>query len=389
MVKKIILFLIVPFFFINSLQSVTVNGNNAIWSTEEDEEFLYSVIGKNTGKKIWKIYNIKKSTAITLFYDTGIIPVWSNDGKIIATSQKDKLIVYKGPTNTKSFNLATTEIVDMNFSYDNSKIVYSDGSKIYLMELANGENSFLGDGSKPFFMNNDKSIIYFDEEFHISTYKSNLKSDVITREFIKTVLPFKNENKYIFQDNDLKKIKLMDINLFKTVNVVEEYDEITDFAISQDNKFIVYVVNGRDLYIAHIPTRLKVNVLSDSSIYTPKLSKFLKYCSYEKNEIIYIKEIDKYIDAFKLDKIFRVNIGFKQGVTMGMSLEAYEERKNPFTGQVIGMDNNKFKGLLKVITVYDDYCYCQVDESVQSGNKIEVNDIAYWKEKDITAVITK
>ncbi len=393
MIKKIIFLIIACIFYVNlnSVYPIIIKGNHIIWSTEDENEFLYSVYGKSTGKKIWKIYNIKEKTGITLFYDTGVVPVWSFDGKKIVTARKDKVDIYFSPDSKKSYTLAADEVVDIDLSYNGKKIVYSDGTEIYLLDLETGENSLLGKGKKPAFINKDKAIIFFNEEFFLSAFDKNLQMKVITTNFIKNVFPFKTSNKIVFQDTDSSKIKLfdLDLNVYKEIIIVDENDEIIDFSVSPDNNFLIYILKNGGLYLVHIPTHLKIKILNEYGIFTPKISKNNKYCSYEKENQIYIKEISNYIKAFNFDKIFKVNMGASQGITIGTSIEVYEERKNPFTGEVIGMDVNKFKGVLKVITVYDSYCYCKIDEEFKTDKSIEINDIAYWKEKNVMGVVTR
>ena len=281
--------------------------------------------------------------------------------------------------------------MDIDLSYNGKKIVYSDGTEIYLLDLETGENSLLGKGKKPAFINKDKAIIFFNEEFFLSAFDKNLQMKVITTNFIKNVFPFKTSNKIVFQDTDSSKIKLfdLDLNVYKEIIIVDENDEIIDFSVSPDNNFLIYILKNGGLYLVHIPTHLKIKILNEYGIFTPKISKNNKYCSYEKENQIYIKEISNYIKAFNFDKIFKVNMGASQGITIGTSIEVYEERKNPFTGEVIGMDVNKFKGVLKVITVYDSYCYCKIDEEFKTDKSIEINDIAYWKEKNVMGVVTR
>jgi len=389
MLKSILIFILLFLVIYQFGYSFTITGNNVIWSTEDKEEFIYSVYGKGTGKKIWKLYNIKEKSGITLFYGIGVIPQWSFDGKEIATASKNKIDVYYGPGTKKSYSLATEEIVELDFSYDGKKVVYSDGAKIYMLNLETGENSYVSYGKKPAFINKDKAIIFFDENYHLSTIDKEFKKKTIITNIVQKVFPFKTKNCFIFQDNEKERIKFFDLDINKEIVIVEEEQEIPEFSVSPDYGFVIYTLENGELYIANIPTRLKVKILKDYGIFTPRISKDNKYCSYEKVNKIYIKEITKYIKAFELDKIYKINIGAVQGITIGTSIEIYEERKNPFTGKVIGMDENKFKGVLKVITVYDTYCYAKIDEEYKTEYTIEINDIAYWKEKDLMGTIVK
>ncbi|MBN1898261.1 MAG: WD40 repeat domain-containing protein [Spirochaetes bacterium] len=391
--RKILFMISLCLFLINShlLHAVTIRGNDLIWSTEDKSEFLYSMLGKGTGKKIWKIYNLKEQTGITLFYDTGIRPVWSWDGKIIAIARKDEIDLYTGPGKKKTWQLATEELIDMDFSLDSKKMVYSDGAKIHIIDLEKGENSFLVHGKKSYYINNDKNILFFDENYKLSVIDKNFKIEQITDKFIEKICPFKKENKFVFQDEDKKRIKLFDLDIaaYQEIVIVKHDDEITDFSLSYDNQFIIYAIKDREIFIVHIPTRLKVKVSEEENIFTPRLSRDNAFCSYEKQDKIFITDISKFIQAFRLDDIFKINVGSLQGVQIGTTIEVYEERRNPFSGQVIGMDANKFKGVLKVISVYDSFCYGRIDEEYKTKNPIEENDIAYWKEKEVMGVISR
>jgi hypothetical protein len=260
--------------------------------------------------------------------------------------------------------------------------------KIYLLDINENKNSFVTYGQYPFYINNDKNIIFLNENNKLSMLDNELNSKIIIDYYVNKYLPFKDKNGFIFQDNELNKLKLFDLDFNKIITIIDEDNEITDFSVSQDENFVIYIVNNSKLFIAHISTKLKVLILSNNNIFSPAISKDNKYYSYEKNEKIFIDYAEKFINAFELDKIFKINIGSKHGLTLQDKVEVYEERRN-LEGKIIGMDYNKFKGVLKILAIYDDYSFAKLDEEFKTNFKIELDDIAYFKANDVMGIISK
>ena len=370
------------------LYPITIQGNNLIWSTDDNSEFICAFNEKLEGKKIWKLYNINENLNLTILRNIDLQPKWSKSGKKIVATEKNNIYILTSPVDKINLKTITENILHFDINNLENKILYSDRLKIYLLDINENKNSFVTYGQYPFYINNDKNIIFLNENNKLSMLDNELNSKIIIDDYVNKYLPFKDKNGFIFQDNELNKLKLFDLDFNKIITIIDEDNEITDFSVSQDENFVIYIVNNSKLFIAHIPTKLKVLILSNNNIFSPAMSKDNKYYSYEKNEKIFIDYAEKFINAFELDKIFKINIGSKHGLTLQDKVEVYEERRN-LEGKIIGMDYNKFKGVLKILAIYDDYSFAKLDEEFKTNFKIELDDIAYFKANDVMGIISK
>ncbi|MHA1344554.1 MAG: hypothetical protein ACTSQG_11240 [Promethearchaeota archaeon] len=346
MIKKVSIILIFLFFLINSFlfsYSKEISGNNIIWSPVSDTIFLFSKFTKGSGKSIWKLYDLDKGRSQTLIWHESLIPKFSSDGKFVIFAVKNKFLIYNIKDGTsKEFNSAVDTIESFDVSLSNNKIVYSDGDKIYVLNIFQKDNFFVVNGSSPFFINSDKTIIYFDEDLKVNLIDESLSSKSLLTNVVSKLIPFKKENKFLFSINNY--IKLYDLDKGKIFVLIKEKNGIDNFNISYDGEFLNYDNNKGEHFVVHIPTGLRVKIFTDKKIFAQKMSCNNKYCAFEKSRTTLIKDVGIYIKAFHLEDIYKVSFGKKDGLKIGTMLEVYQEKKNPFTGKLIGYDEQNFKG---------------------------------------------
>ncbi len=378
--KKILLFIILFFITLNLYSfSHTIKGNNLIWSPVSDLEFIYSIYGKSSGQIIWKKYDMGKQKGETVYYGDSLIPQWSYDGEITVFT-KGKIFIINSEGKTKEYESSVDDLASFDWSLKGDKIIYSDEEKIYILELKNNNNYFVIKGCSPAFIDNDKKILYFDEELKVNIIDESLKSKTIISEIVKKVYPLKNQNKFLFQIK--KTIKLYDLSNSIIYVITEDKNSITGFAISYDFEFLTYNNEAGEHFIVHIPTRMKIKITEDKNFFIQKLSKSKKYSAFEKSREILILDISSYINAFNLNNIYKISFGAKDKIQPGTSLEIYQEKKNPFSNELIGYEEQNFKGLIKIMTVYEDYSFGIIDKEFSSNKKIEDGDAVLWKNKD-------
>lgn len=385
--KKIILLTILFFFALNSYSfSYDINGNNIIWSPISDLKFVYSVYGKASGKQIWKEYDLAKKRSETIFHGNSLIPQWSYDGKNIAFTKRNILLM-RSANKFKEYNTSVEDLLSIDWSLKGDKIIYSDGEKIYILEIRNNNNSFIIKGATPFFIGNDKKIIYFDENLRVNIFDESLRPKTILTNIVNKIYPLKNQNKFLFQIE--KAIKLYDLNSDIIYTLVEDKNDISSFNLSYDFEFLTYNNNAGEHYIVHISTMRKVRITVDKNIFAQKLSESNKYCAFEKTGQIHIKDISSFIGAFELKNVYKISFGMLDDISMGASLEIYQEKRDPFKNTLIGYESNNFKGVVKTIAVYEDYSYGMLDKEFSSNKPIEVGDAVVWKEKNKLGIVLK
>lgn len=386
--KKVFVLLIV-LIFCSSLHTATHNmkGNNIIWSPVEETLFLYSVYGKSSGTTIWKVYDLLSKNQRTIYYGNSLLPQWSFDGKSIVFSKKNVIQISSEEGEMKDYTTSVADLVSFDYGVKGDKIVYSNGEKIYILELKANNNYFVVDGANPSYINNDKKIIYFDKDLKVNLVDETLKSKVIISNMVKKIYPFKKKDQFLYQEG--RTIKLYDLSSGSSSDIVNDKQGVLDFEVSYDNQFITYQNNKGEHYIVHVPTHLKVKVLTDKKYFSQKLSNKNKYACFQKSGEISIRDIKTSINAFGLKNIYKLSIGKKDGLQPGISLEIYQEKKNPFTDKVIGYDEQGFKGTVKVIAVYAEYSYGMIDKEFSSDKPIEVGDAVLWKAKDKLGSVLK
>ncbi len=389
MQSKILIITILLFFLPLNLHSFSldINGNNIIWSPVSDFQFIYSVYGKSSGKTIWKMYDLKKKKSETIYYGNSLLPQWSFDGKSVVFIRGDLLMVNSKGKIDKEYKMAVAEPASFDWSLKGDKITYSDGEKIYVLEMKKNNNYFVIKGESPLFIDNDKKIIYFDEDMKVNIVDESLKSKVIFPDIVKKILPIKKENKFLFQAGRM--IKLYDLSDDIIYTVVKDGNDIASFNLSYDCNFLTYNNNAGEHFIVHIPTMRKIPLVTDKKFFTQKLSGNSKYCAFEKEGQIHIKDIKSFIDAFNLKDIYKISFGAIDGISAGASLEVFQEKKNPFTGKLAGYDAQNFKGTIKVIAVYNGHSYGMKDKKSSVGKQFEVGDVVLWKEQNKMGIIQK
>ena len=385
--KKILVFTILFFLTINLYSfSHNVKGNNVIWSPVSDLKFIYSIYGKSSGQTIWKIYYLEKKKEKTIYYGNSLIPQWSYDGKNLAFTKGNKLSI-NSDNKAVEYETSVDHLSSFDWSLNGDKITYSDEEKIYVLELKNNNNYFVINGSSPSFIDNDKKMIYFDEELRVNIVDESLKSKIVLSDIVKKICPLKNQNKFLFQIE--KAIKLYDLANDIIYTIAEDENTVSDFTVSYDYEFLAYNNPAGDHYIVHIPTRMKIKVTTDKNYFIQKLSGNNKYSAFEKDQEILILGIDSYINTFNLKNIYKISFGAKDKITPGTTLEIYQEKKNPFSDQLIGYEEQNFKGMVRIISVYEDYSLVVIDKEFSTDKKIENGDAVLWKEKDKLGTVLK
>ncbi len=365
----------------------TIKGNNIIWSPVSDLKFIYSVYGKSSGKKIWKEYDLKNRKEKTVYYGDSLVPQWSYDGKSVLFTKGNVLMINSKGTMVKEFKASVAEPTSLDWSLKGDKITYSDGEKIYMLELKNNNNYLVINGESPLFVDNDKKILYLDKDMKVNIVDKSLKSRVLLDKIVKKIFPLKNRNKFLFHTGNA--IKLYDISDDIIYTLVLDEKKITGFNVSYDFNFLTYNNDIGEHFIVHIPTMLKVPVVKDEMFFTQKLSANIKYYALENSREIHIKDVENYISAFKLEDIYKASFGSADGIKVEASLEVYQEKKNPFTGKLTGYEAQNFKGSIRVIAVYKDYCFGMADKKSSDKNRIETGDVVIWKEKNKMGIIIK
>ncbi|MBU1076515.1 MAG: hypothetical protein KKH98_04440 [Spirochaetes bacterium] len=386
--RKIILSVLF-FFLCSNLYSLSYNieGNHIIWSPVSESLFLYSVYGKSTGTTIWKVYDLKKKMGKTVYYGNSLLPQWSFDGKGIMFTKKNMMQMYSEEGELKEYATSVVDLLSFDWGVKGDKITYSNGEKIYVLEIENNNNYAVVDGESPSFMDNDKKILYFDKDLKVNLVDESLKSKILIDKSVKKVFPAKVKNMFFYQTE--KDIDLYDLDSEAEYRIVEDENEISSFDVSYDHDFLTYINNKGDHFIVHIPTHLKIKMLSDKDYFAQKISSHNTLIAFEKSGAIEIKDVRSYLDTFKLENIFKISFGSTDGIIAGMSLEIYQEKKNPFTEKLIGYDEEGFKGAVKVIAVYKDHCFGMIDKEFSSEKTIEVGDAVLWKEKEKLARVLK
>ncbi len=360
--------------------SKEINGNNIIWSPVSDIQFLYSVYGKSSGKTMWRVYDTEQDQGNTIHYGNSLVPKWSYDGKKIVFTDKNMILIYSDDQKVQKYSTSVDDLVSFDWSLKEDKITYSDGEKIYILELSKKNNYLVINGESPLFIDNDKQIIYFDRNSRVNIVDESLKSRVLLTNIIQKIFSLKNQNSFIFQDDNT--IKLYDISHSVIYTLVQDENEIDSLNISYDFEFLTYSDNIGEHFVVHIPTMMKVSVLKNKDFFAQRLSMNNKYSAFEKNGMIQVKDVKSYISAFNLKNIFKISMGSSDGIKIGSLLEVYQEKKNPFTGKQIGYEEQCYKGALKVIAVYEDYCFASPDKDFTGNKTIEVGDAVLWKGKN-------
>lgn len=385
--RKIIIFFII-IFLASNIYSLTFNikGNNVIWSPVSKTLFLYSVYGKSSGTVIWKMYDLNKKKSSTVYYGNSLLPQASLDGESIIFTKKNVIQLY-ADGNLKDYSTSVVDLTGFDWGLKGDKIVYSNGEKIYVLQIKDNNNYFVVNGDSPAFIDNDKKIIYLDKDQKVSVIDESLKSRCLIDNVVKEVYPLKDKNSFLFQTD--RNIKLYELNNDIICTIVEDKDEISTFNVSYDFMFLTYNNNKGKHYMVHIPTHLKVEILDDKNFFSQKLSVENEFIAFEKSEQIVIKDVQSFIQAFNLGNIYKISLGKKDGLNNGINLEVYQEKKNPFTELTIGYEEQGFKGLVKIITIYEDYSYGMIDKEFSSDKPIEIGDAVLWKEKDKLGSILK
>ena len=382
------LFFIIFFIQLNLInaEALTIHGNNLCWSPADENKFIYSSYGKKSENSIWHLYNIGNNNEDTIYFGESTKPLWLYNGKNIIFTKNNKIIIYEN-NSQKEFASSSENITSVDVSLKSDKILYSDGYKINIFDVNNNNNSFIINGHDPVYFDNDNKILFLDENLQVNVLDESLKTTVVLKDIVKKILPLKNDNKFLYLYNNT--INLFDFQDQTVYPIVEESTEIINFNIGFNNDFLVYNSKPGDVFLVHIPTKLKVKIYSDKDCFSQKLSFQNKYCAFEKNEQIIINNIEEQVKAFNINNIFKVALGVKDGINTQMQLEIYEKKINPFTQKVIGYEPEQFKGVLKIISVYNGYSYGILDKENSTGKAIGSGDIALWKEKNITAAIEK
>ncbi len=389
MLKQILIIIIVLLTLTLNLHSFSldINGNNIIWSPVSDFWFFYSVYGKSSGKTIWKMYDLKKKKSETIYYGNSLLPQWSSDGKSVVFTKGDLLMVNLKGTIDKEYKTAVKEPASFDWSLKGDKVTYSDGEKIYVLEMKNNNNYFVIRGESPLFIDNDKKIIYFDEDMKVNILDESLKSKVVFQDIVKKILPLKKENKFLFQADRM--IKLYDLEDDIIYTLVKDGNDIGSFNLSFDCNFLTYNNSAGEHFIVHIPTMRKIPLLTDRKFFAQKLSGNSQYCAFEKEGQTHIKDIKSFVAAFNLKDIYKISFGAADDISAGTSLEVYQEKKNPFTGKLAGYDAQNFKGTINIIAVYNGYSYGMKDKKSSAGKHFEVGDVVLWKKQNKMGVIQK
>lgn len=386
--KRIGAFLIILLFCGNVYSlSYNIKGDNIIWSPVSEELLLYSVYGKASGTRIWKIFNIKNKKSDTMFYGNSLLPQWSLDGKSIVFTKKNVIQLFTDNKKVKEYTTSVVDLTDYNWGVKGDRLTYSNGEKIYILEIGKNNNYFVANGESPSFIDNDRKILYFDKDLKVNIIDETLKSRVLIDNMVKKVIPLKLKNGFLFHEEN--NIKFYDLLNNKSYIIVNDKNQILDFYISYDNEFLTYNNSKGEHFAVHILTHLKMQVKSDKKYFAHKLSYKNKFSCFEKSGEADIISADTYIDAFNINSIYKVSFGSIDNVKKGDTLEVYQEKKNPFTERLIGYDENGFKGSVRIISVYEDYCFVMIDKELSNNKKIEIGDAVLYKGKDKLGSILK
>ncbi|MDD5065572.1 MAG: hypothetical protein PHF84_00860 [bacterium] len=366
------------------LQALNIKGNNLIWSPVSSNDLIYSVYGKSSGTVIWKLYHISENDEETIFYGNSLVPLWSYDGKNIVFTRKESLVLNYS-NKEKEIKVTAGHIATYDISLKSDKILYSDNEKIFVCELKDNNNYFFANGSNPLFVDNDKKVIFCDENLKANIMDQDMNAKVLFTNIVKKIIPVKSDDSFLFLDNN--RISLYDLSDQTAYPVVDDESEILDFQLAYDPDFLTYQNNQGKSFMVHIPTRLKVLLLEEKGVFSQKLSRDNRFCAFEKNNLILINNIEKYTATFNLNSVYRISLGEKDGLNSGVQVEVYEEKKNPFTQKVIGYDENGFKGVLKIITVFKNYSYGLLEKDLSTDKIFQKGDAVLWKEKNALGTI--
>lgn len=382
--KKTALWFLLVLAGVRTAPALTIRGNSVIWSSVSGQEFVYSVYGKSSGNVMWKKYSVKDGDEETVFHGSSLPPLWSQDGSFIVFSRKNALVL-RYTNAEKEHKTASSSIASFDLSKKSDKIVYSDSEKIYMCEPGKNNNYFFTGGSGPQFMDNDRKVLFLDENLKTGVVDEELKSRILLTNIVKKIAAFKSENRFLFLEGN--RIGLYDLADDLVYPVVSDESEILNFSLSRDGRFLVYNSSPGEVFLVHIPTRLKVLILNDKAVFNHQLSADNRFCSFEKSNQTSIMDMENFIESFGLDSVFRISLGMKDGLKNGMSVEVYEEKRNPFTQKVIGYDENGFKGVLKIISVFHAHSYGIQQEEESTDKPFQPGDAVLWKEKNVTGSI--